>query len=256
MRKTNSLSFNRGFCVGFDAKIRKPGPLLGIVLFLLALAGCDTYDLNLSFFIKKNTFVVTVAGMEFRSAGITREDGTMVIPPAEEGSDVSTLAIQLDNPQDFAVSVSLLPPTEGVKAELSGNGEVLITIAGAVLEEVYDFSLELYTGNGRRDFGIYNLPVIQCDSLHFDFLDEAAEAAELELTKPSLSLSEDTPLCASISAAFDSYEWYLDEVLQPDTGPTLERTARDFTAGPHRITCKLIKDDRLYSKSAEFEVTR
>ncbi|MDR3343767.1 MAG: cadherin-like beta sandwich domain-containing protein, partial [Treponema sp.] len=71
-----------------------------------------------------------------------------------------------------------------------------------------------------------------------------------------LSWLENPILNITINSSFAAYQWYLDDHPLSDSGAILNRTAREFTTGGHRITCRLITEggDIYSSKTVVFMV--
>lgn len=326
-----------------------------MIFCLVSLGTCEYFDVSLSDYAVEHTSVVLGVGYELRNGVVARPDGTLAIPPADEETMMSELAVRLWNPQNYGLGMELDTGENALNTECTQGAldEVMIRLTGGVRKQAYTLTLELPAEDGAfqeglRHFYPYSLPIIWCYSFRTALkelrvnrgtlepsfnpeikeytLEVEHEVKEISIqgiaesegavvtgdgTKPlefgdnrflltvtaengvsireyilkvnrkppavititfdglpedetldltgipdqALRWTEDTSIIITITSTFDEYQWYLDgKLLEGERNPSLSKTARGFNLGRHRISCRLIKEGALYSKTLVFTV--
>jgi hypothetical protein len=129
---------------------------------MMSLGTCEYFDLSLEDYAS----MVIGLGYDFRTRVVSRPDGTLAIPPADEEA-VSEFTVKLRNPRNFALDLRL--DTGGndetdIAYTKTADDTVMIQIQEPAKGSVYHLKLTLATEDGQRQFDPYILPAIGCYS--------------------------------------------------------------------------------------------
>ena len=70
----------------------------------------------------------------------------------------------------------------------------------------------------------------------------------------NLSWNANDKITATIDPGLNSYQWYIDGVLQTEIGNTLSRNAQQLSVAVHSVTVKVTSGGNVYSNTMEFKV--
>jgi hypothetical protein len=147
-----------------------PSHLYGVFIFFLfpvfIILSCDLFDNSMVDYFLDNTGIVEVTGIGGRPTYAVMDNGTILIPPADN-EPVTILEVALSNPRSLFVRQELLGVPEGkhITARQSESNMMEVLIEGAVLGDEFALTIAMQSPDGLRDFAGCNLQ-IRCVSFN------------------------------------------------------------------------------------------